>query len=189
MIALSSINTQVAWHEKPLHAIVIMGVAGCGKSSLAAALAKSLNWALIEGDDFHPESNRVKMRQGIALNDADRSGWLSALGEQLLKHSDGVVMSCSALKRSYRDKLRSYCSDLIFVCLNISPADALARVTARAGGHLFPPSLVDSQFADFEPPDGEAHVLQLLATDPLSNLHQQTLVWLERIPSQQEVPV
>ena len=86
--------------------IVVMGVAGCGKSSLGAALAQAEGLPLVEGDDFHSAANRAKMSQGIALTDADRDGWLDILGQQLQAHPGGMVLTCSALKRRYRDRLR-----------------------------------------------------------------------------------
>jgi gluconokinase len=164
---------------RDIKAIVVMGVAGSGKSSLAAALAQSLQWPLIEGDDFHPPANRDKMSNGTPLTDADRTGWLHTLAQQLQQQPDGAVLTCSALKRAYRDQLRTACPTLGFVCLNITQADALTRVTSRAGGHLFPPSLVASQFADFElpQPSNEPDVLHLPAMQPMTTLLQQALAW------------
>ncbi|MHB8950975.1 MAG: gluconokinase [Rhodoferax sp.] len=114
----------------------MMGVAGCGKSSAGQALASKLGLPLIEGDEFHPASNLDKMRQGPAL--AEQQG--------------GAVLTCSALKRAYRDRLRAWVLDLRLVFLDIDPDTAHQRVTARAGEHLFPPSLEDSQFATLESP-------------------------------------
>ena len=87
--------------------LVVMGVSGCGKSSLGAALARELALPLIEGDDFHPPENVSKMRAGIALTDADRVGWLAALGRELAGRHAGAVLTCSALKRDYRERLRA----------------------------------------------------------------------------------
>ena len=84
-----------------------MGVAGCGKSSLGHAVAQALGWPLVEGDDFHPAANVAKMRAGIPLVDADRVGWLALLGAELQRHPGGAVLTCSALKRAYRDQLRA----------------------------------------------------------------------------------
>ena len=86
------------------NSLVIMGVAGCGKSSLAVAVAPVIGLPLIEGDDFHSPANRAKMTEGIALTDADRAGWLDALGEQLRTHPEGLVLTCSALKLIYRER-------------------------------------------------------------------------------------
>ena len=90
-----------------MKSVVVMGVAGCGKSSVGQALAQALKLPLIEGDEFHSEQNLDKMRRGLALTDADRADWLSVLGQALAQHKTGAVLTCSALKRSYRDLLRS----------------------------------------------------------------------------------
>ena len=104
-----------------------MGVAGCGKSSLGAALARATGGRLVEGDDFHSDENRERMRQGIALTDADRVHWLDALAAQLRANRHGAVLTCSALKAAFRDKLRAASPGLAFVHLQISPHDAAAR--------------------------------------------------------------
>ncbi|QDL56710.1 gluconokinase [Rhodoferax aquaticus] len=172
-----------------------MGVAGCGKSSAGAAVAQLLGLPLVEGDEFHPPSNTEKMRQGIALTDVDRSEWLHALGQELQRHPTGAVLTCSALKKSYRDGLRSAAPGLRFVFLDIPPATAHARVTARAGAHLFPPSLVNSQFATLESPVQEPLVLHLDATLPLATLSAQAAQWLQAgvlprtIPSPRSTPL
>lgn len=158
--------------------LVIMGVAGCGKSSLGAALAQSRQLALIEGDEHHSALNLEKMRQGNALTDADRSGWLRVLCEQLRAHPHGAVLTCSALKRAYRDRLRQASAGLRFVFLDIDREHALARVEARTTFHFFSANLVDSQFATLEPPVGEPGVLHLDARLPLAELEQQVVVWL-----------
>lgn len=163
-----------------MNSIVMMGVAGCGKSSAGQALASTLGLPLIEGDEFHPASNLDKMRQGLALTDADRADWLSALGLALTQHEGGAVLTCSALKRAYRDRLRAQVPGLLFVFLDIDPATARQRVTARAGEHLFPPSLVDSQFATLESPVGEPGVLRVDATQPLDQLSSVVATWLNQ---------
>jgi gluconokinase len=169
---------------REMRALVVMGVAGSGKSSLAAALSQALQWRLIEGDDFHPQTNRDKMSHGVALTDDDRQGWLQTLGQQLRQQRQlqpqGAVLTCSALKRNYRDQLRGMYPSLGFVCLDITQADALLRVASRAGGHLFPPSLVASQFADFEPPQAssEPDVLHVPAMQALAVSQRQVQAWL-----------
>jgi gluconokinase len=159
-------------------AIVIMGVAGCGKSSLGAAVAHAEGLPLIEGDDHHSEASRAKMRQGIALTDADREGWLELLGAQLRAHPGGLVLTCSALRRSYRDRLRAHAPGLRFVFMAIPRDDALQRVRARAAHHFFSSSLVDSQFDTLEPPLHEAGVLHVNALDPLDQLQARVSAWL-----------
>ena len=155
-----------------------MGVAGCGKSSLGVAVAQQIGISLIEGDDHHSQESLNKMRQGIALDDADRDGWLAALSNILQSQPAGLVLTCSALKRIYRDRLRLAAPGLLFVYLDINREQALARVTERAASHFFSTSLVDSQFATLELPTGEAGVLRVDATQPLAQLQSQVCVWL-----------
>ncbi|MET3441164.1 gluconokinase [Variovorax paradoxus] len=152
-----------------------MGVSGCGKSSLGAALATAFALPLIEGDDHHPASNVEKMRQGIPLTDADRAGWLATLGRALADKPQGAVLTCSALKRAYREQLRAAMPDLRFVFMSIERDEAERRVAARAGAgeHMFPASLVANQFATLESPVGEPGVVTVDATAPLPELVAQ----------------
>ncbi len=162
-----------------------MGVAGCGKSSTAQAVAERLGWALIEGDDYHADESKEKMRQGIALADADRAAWLAVLGQLLAQRQragEPVALTCSALKRSYRDLLRTRSQGLRFVFLEIDKPHALERVAARSASHLFPASLVDSQFATLEPPHGEPGVLCISALLPRDELAQRVAGWLKENP-------
>ena len=161
-----------------MESLVVMGVAGCGKSCVGSAVAAALEWPLLEGDDFHSAANQKKMRSGVALTDADRAEWLELLAHQLGLHAGGAVLTCSALKRSYRDKLRSASPGLRFAWLDLSEASSLARVAQRAPSHMFPPSLVASQFKALEPPSGEPGVLRLDALAPLDSLCQQVMTWL-----------
>ena len=160
--------------------VVIMGVAGCGKSSLGAMLAQRTGTDLVEGDDYHSPTSREKMSQGIPLTDADREGWLETLGELLRQSPNGAVLTCSALKKAYRDRLRAAAPGLGFIYLEIRPDEALRRVTARAGDHFFPVKLVDSQFATLESPVGEAGVLALDGMLSLAELTEQALVWINK---------
>jgi gluconokinase len=162
---------------RPLH-VVVMGVAGCGKSAVGQRVAQALKLPLIEGDEFHPASNIEKMRQGLPLNDDDRRGWLSRLGDELAAHPAGAVLTCSALKKTYRDALRSAVPRLRFVHLKLSQAEALKRVAAR-DSHFYPPSLVASQFEVLEDPAPEAGVQVLDATEPLDEVAQQAQTWLD----------
>jgi hypothetical protein len=114
-----------------------MGVAGCGKSAVGQRVAQALNLPLIEGDDFHPQRNIHKMQQGIALTDDDRADWLRLLGEQLAAQPAGAVLTCSALKRAYRDTLRAAAPGLRFVHLAITQAESLAP-RGRAPRPLLP---------------------------------------------------
>ena len=162
--------------------LVVMGVAGCGKSSVAAAFARAEGLPLIEGDAFHSETSVGKMSRGIALTDADRAGWLERLGAELRARPQGVVLTCSALRRAYRERLRAASPGLRFAFLEIDREQALARVSARAGEHFFSASLVDSQFATLEPPLGEPGVLRLDATRPIAELQTQLGAWWRSKP-------
>jgi gluconokinase len=133
--------------------LVVMGVSGVGKSSVAAELVRRTGWAFVEGDDLHPESNRAKMTAGIPLDDDDRWPWLRQvaawIGEQEAAGRSAVV-TCSALKRSYRELLQDGHPSVRFVHLLAPPELIAARVTARRN-HYMPPSLLDSQLAALEP--------------------------------------
>lgn len=157
--------------------VVVMGVAGCGKSAVAQQIASQLGLPLIEGDDFHPASNILKMQQGTALTDADRAQWLHTLGTELARHPQGVVLACSALKAAYRDTLRAAAPGLRFVHLVITQAESLRRVGNRPG-HFYPPSLVASQFEALQDPAGEHGVLSLAGDAPLGALAQTAATWL-----------
>ncbi|RZL30722.1 MAG: gluconokinase, partial [Rubrivivax sp.] len=148
-----------------------MGVAGCGKSTLGVAVARHTGRDWLEGDDFHSESNRRKMAGGQPLTDEDRASWLAALSAQLAQRP-GLFVACSALKRAYRDQLRQASPTLRFVFLDIEPAEATRRVSAR-GTHFFRASLIDSQFATLQSPVGETGVLRVDATRPLDELVDQ----------------
>jgi gluconokinase len=152
--------------------IVIMGVAGCGKSSLGAAVALTNDLTLVDGDHHHSTASRDKMGHGVALTDADREGWLGTLSQQLRAHPEGLVLTRSALKKTYRERLRQAAPGVRFVFLDISRAQAQARVAARAPLHFFPSSLVDSQFATLEDPSGEPGVLRV---DALASLSEKSV--------------
>jgi gluconokinase len=159
------------------YSVVVMGVAGCGKSSLGTVLAEAEGAHLIEGDAYHSASNREKMRRGIPLTDVDRAGWLDALAGQLRAHPANVVLTCSALKRAYRERLRAAASDLRFVFIEIDPSSARARVEAR-DAHFFSPTLIASQFEALESPVGEPGVLRVDALAPLVQLQAEVSAWL-----------
>jgi gluconokinase len=127
-----------------------MGVSGSGKSTVGAALAQRLRAPFADADDFHPEANVAKMTAGHPLDDDDRRPWLEAIGAWLADHEQGGVMTCSALKRAYRDQLRSHAPDTVFVHLH-GERDVITRRQATRPGHFMPASLLDSQFATLEP--------------------------------------
>ncbi len=158
--------------------LLVMGVAGCGKSTLAGELARALQATLIEGDDHHLPQSQDKMRRGVPLQDTDREPWLGRLGDLLAGEPGPAVLTCSALKRRYRERLRAAVPALRTVFIEI-PADlSRARVAARPG-HVFPPGLVASQFEALEPPDGEPGVLTVPAQAPPHELVQRVLRWLD----------
>jgi len=143
--------------------LTVMGVSGSGKSTVGAALAQRLRVPFADADDFHPPENVAKMAAGVPLDDADRLPWLHTIGAWLGAHAGGGgVISCSALKRSYRDVLRVAAPDQFFVHLDGSPEVVARRVQGRPG-HFMPASLVDSQFATLEPlgPDENGVALDL----------------------------
>lgn len=140
-------------------AILVMGVSGCGKSSVGAALALALGLPFLEGDALHPAENIARMAAGIALTDADRQGWLDSIADRLgeaRRTGAGLVVACSALKRRYRDRLRAADPDLRLLYLAGSPDLIRARLAGRTG-HFMPPGLLDSQFAALEPPGPDEH--------------------------------
>jgi gluconokinase len=135
----------------------VMGVSGSGKSTVGAALAQRLRVPFADADDFHPPANIEKMTAGHPLNDDDRYPWLEAIGDWLAgRCADGGVMSCSALKRRYRDQLRRNCPDVLFLHLTGTP-DVIGRRQASRPGHFMPPSLLASQFETLEPLEPDEH--------------------------------
>lgn len=159
-------------------AIVVMGVSGCGKSSVGQGCADALGWPLCEGDAYHAPESIAKMSAGIPLDDADRAGWLDRLAALLTPEAaaGGVVLTCSALRRKYRDRLRAANPRLGFAFLSLDFDQALERVKSRPG-HFFSPALVANQFATLESPTGEAGVLTLDATRPLVDLVAEIAAW------------
>jgi carbohydrate kinase (thermoresistant glucokinase family) len=146
-------NTTAPSPAAPLH-LVVMGVSGCGKTSVGRQVAQALGIEFIEGDELHPPRNVALMAAGTPLTDDDRADWLATIAHRLGQaHAGGrgLVVSCSALKRRYRDVLRASCPDLRFVHLHGSAALLHQRMSARTG-HYMPPSLLDSQLATLEPP-------------------------------------
>jgi carbohydrate kinase (thermoresistant glucokinase family) len=143
--------------------IVVMGVCGCGKSTVGRRLAQALDLHYVEGDDLHSPQNVALMAAGTPLTDADRHGWLQEVAGQLANNtaaSRGVVIACSALKRSYRDLLRAAAPDLLLVHLQGERPLLEQRLAARAD-HYMPPTLLQSQLDTLEPPDDDEHAITL----------------------------
>jgi gluconokinase len=145
---------------------VVMGVSGSGKSTVGAALAARLGVRFIEGDSYHPPHNVAKMASGLPLDDHDRVDWLNALADEIKAaraHDTGLVLSCSALKRRYRDLLRQADPDLRFIHLH-GPRVLIAERMAHRTGHYMPPMLLDSQLRDLEPLEADEAGLRLEIT-------------------------
>ncbi|MGW2560189.1 gluconokinase [Streptomyces sp. NPDC001514] len=133
------------------HVVVVMGVAGTGKTTIGPLLADALGVPYAEGDDFHPPANIAKMTAGVPLDDADREPWLDAIGQWAHGRAGlGGVVSSSALKRIYRDRLRAAAPDAVFLHLTGDRALIEQRMTERKG-HFMPTALLDSQFATLQP--------------------------------------
>lgn len=172
--------TETRAAHRPINAtpaIVVMGVAGCGKSAVGAALAARLGFDFVEGDRLHPPENVARMASGQPLTDELRAGWLDAIGARIAETraaGRGVVATCSALKRGYRDRLRGFRSDIVFLYLEIDPATASRRVAGRKG-HFMPASLVESQFAILEPPGADELAWTMDARRPVAAIVTATL--------------
>ena len=138
--------------------LVVMGVSGSGKSTVGAALAQRLGVPFVDADDLHPAANVAKMSRGEPLDDDDRRPWLETIGRWLADHPDGGVVSCSALKRSYRDLLRRHAPGLELLHLQ-GDREVIARRQASRPGHFMPASLLSSQFATLEPLQPDEHGL------------------------------
>jgi gluconokinase len=155
-----------------------MGVSGSGKSTVAAALAQRLGVPFADADAFHPEANIAKMAAGIPLTDDDRYPWLEAVGQWLADQEDGGVMSCSALKRSYRDRLRAHCPRIEFLHLTGSP-ELIARRQAGRPGHFMPAALLRSQFDTLEPLAPDEHGIALDVGSSVDSIVESFVAYLD----------
>ena len=161
---------------KPL--LVVMGVTGAGKSTVGGLIAERLGLGFRDADEFHPPADVAKMSAGQPLEDADRWPWLDAIGAHLAAHrGQGCVVTCSALKRAYRDRLRGAAPGLRFIHLHGEMALVAARQAARQG-HFMPASLVASQFATLEVPEAEPDVIALDVAAPPSELAEAAIAAL-----------
>lgn len=165
--------------------LVLMGVAGSGKSTVGIELAQLTGAPFFDGDHFHPPANIAKMRAGQPLNDVDREDWLRNIATTLAEHAlrgAPCIVACSALKARYRDRLRAAVPSLRIAHLDLSQSAATARVAARVG-HYMPPSLVVTQFADLEPPRNERLTRSFDAEAPVVDLAERIRNWWLAPPS------
>lgn len=160
--------------------LIVMGVSGCGKSTMAAALGERLSLDMVDGDDLHLPESVAKMRAGVPLEDADRWPWLDRIGDYLSQpHPQGRVVACSALKRVYRDRIRAQAGDVCFVFLD-GEFELIEQRMRQRVGHYMQPGLLDSQFRTLEIPQAdELDVIRLTITPPLQDLIAQALQALQ----------
>lgn len=165
----------------PRFAIVVMGVSGCGKSTVGTLLAEALRCPFLEGDHFHAREAVAKMRSGQPLSDEDRWPWLERLGAataQAISEHGAAVTACSALRKRYRDRLRATIGQPVrFVLLDNCRERLLARLTGRAG-HFMPASLLDSQLATLERPLAEEQAITLMTEASPERLRDTVLARL-----------
>ncbi|MEP7457693.1 gluconokinase [Phyllobacterium sp. SB3] len=158
--------------------IIVMGVSGSGKTSVGVAIAEALNLPFLEGDTLHPASNVEKMAAGISLSDDDRWPWLDKIGAELAEAKNGLVVSCSALKISYRKRLREKANGpLAFIFLD-GNLDVLRSHMSKRTGHFMPVSMLDSQVATLEVPTGEPLVFRQDVKDSIDQIVDASVDWL-----------
>ena len=164
----------------PTLRLVVMGVSGCGKSTMATALGERLGLHMVDGDDLHLPESVAKMRSGIALEDADRWPWLDRIGHYLSQaDAPGRVVACSALKRVYRDRIREQAGDVCFVFLD-GDFELIQKRMHQRVGHYMQPGLLDSQFRTLEKPQAdETDVIRLPITEPVQDMVQLALQALQ----------
>jgi carbohydrate kinase (thermoresistant glucokinase family) len=156
--------------------LIVMGVSGCGKSTMASALGERLGLDMVDGDDLHLPESVAKMRSGIALQDADRWPWLDRIGHYLAQAQEpGRVVACSALKRVYRDRIREQAGDVCFVFLD-GDFDLIEQRMRQRVNHYMQPGLLDSQFRTLEKPQAdETDVIRLPITEPVQDMVAQAV--------------
>jgi gluconokinase len=155
--------------QKEMTIVLVMGVSGSGKTTVADGVARQLGWSLLEGDKFHPPANIAKMKAGIPLTDEDRWPWLRAIAareDELQAAAQPAVVACSALKRAYRDILIGDRGDALLIYLRGSKALIWERMQARTG-HFMPPALLDSQFVTLEEPGADEHPIIVNIRGPI----------------------
>jgi carbohydrate kinase (thermoresistant glucokinase family) len=156
--------------------IVVMGVTGCGKTTVGIALAEALGIEFIDSDDLHSESNKKKMSSGTPLTDADREPWLQAVSKTLQNH-ESIVVACSALKKSYRSTILAGAPTTKFVHLSGSQELIFARLSERSH-HFMPIGLLDSQFQTLEPLDHTETGKVFEISQPVDQIVNEVIAWL-----------
>ena len=154
---LDDVDAKLLFHWP--EAIVVMGPSGCGKSTLGEALARTLGWRFIEGDEHHPPANVAKMRSGEPLTDEDRLPFLRNVGREMVSAAPAVA-SCSALRKSHRDILRGFVEEILFVWPRTDEEELVRRMRRRKN-HFMPPSLLQSQLSSLEPPSAGERFLTI----------------------------
>ena len=180
---MSTAASQLRFDGAMQRHFVLMGVSGCGKSSVGSALAASLAGIYVDGDDLHPAANVAKMSAGIPLTDADRWPWLDKIGRCLTLADETALIGCSALKRIYRDRIRQVVgAPVSFIHLAGSRETIQRRLQARRD-HFMPPALLDSQFAALEPPGADERAITVDIDQPLDQVVAAILIALEETQS------
>jgi len=168
---------------KAAKSVVVMGVSASGKTTIANLLGAELDYRVLDADDLHPAANVEKMRAGIPLDDADRAPWLRKvadwIGEQRAQ-GVGVVVSCSALRRAYRDVLRQADARIVFVWLDVD-RDTLEQRLAHRRGHFMPASLLDDQLETLEPPGEDERAVRVAPSDSAQDTADQAIEALSRM--------
>jgi carbohydrate kinase (thermoresistant glucokinase family) len=160
--------------------IVVMGVSAAGKSSVGRALAHELGLEFVDADDLHSPANVAKMAAGVPLDDDDRRPWLDAVGARLSTAHAGIVIACSALRRAYRDRIRTTAPETVFVHLTGTP-ELLAERAAARSGHFMPPALLASQLAILEPLGSDEVGADFLVDGSVDELAAATARWVLRL--------
>ncbi|QHC35875.1 gluconokinase [Komagataeibacter xylinus] len=165
--------------------LVVMGVSGCGKSTVAQLMAERMGWPVIEGDDLHPPANIARMSNGIPLTDEDRAPWLDRIAAAILawrEQGQCGIVTCSSLRRAYRERIGAGHAEVCFVYLKGSREDIAPRLRQRTG-HFMPVGMLDSQFATLEEPDMHHEVVMTLDVNaPQAHLAEQACLHLDRLP-------
>lgn len=164
--------------------LIVMGVSGSGKSTIARLLSQALGWPMREGDDLHPPANIEKMRHRIPLNDDDRRPWLAAIVQVIdtwRQQDQAGIITCSALKGRYRDSLTAGRPEVCFIYLQGSKELIQTRL-ARRSGHFMPPELLDSQFADLEEPTQQECAVTVDIAETPEAITQRILAQLQQLP-------